>query len=113
MENQRNQYLALRGICVRAALVLVSAVPDLDSEWHNDSVFAAGVDAVAGSHWRTQHLFRNGCGMAAFRNVAAGVSSPGVGRKAAFWASILRRPHAAFRPNTPPRSLPPPNPTTP
>src|SRR5260370_27967335 len=109
MENERNQYLALRGICLRAGLVLVSAVPDLDSEWHNDSVFAAGVDAVAGSHWRTQHLFRNGCGMAAFRNVAAGVSSRGMGRKAAFWECILRRRHGRFRANRPDREIRVPN----
>src|SRR5260370_2132850 len=96
MENQRNQYLALRGICLRAALVLVSAVPDLDSEWHNDSVLAAGVDAVAGSHWRTQHLFRNGCGMAPFRNVPADVSSLAMLTKAPFWEFILLHRHAVL-----------------
>src|SRR5260370_2141672 len=109
MENQRKEYRRLRGICLRAALVLVSAGPDLDSEWSNDSVLAAGVDAVAGSHWRTQHLFRNGCGMAAFRNVAAGVSSRGMGRKAAFWECILRRRHGRFRANRPDREIRVPN----
>src|SRR5260221_4458864 len=89
MEKQRNQYLALRGICLRAALVLVSAVPDLDSEWHNDSVLAARVDAVAGSHRRSQRLFRNRCGMAAFRNVAAGVFSFRVGGKEALLEYIF------------------------
>src|SRR5258708_37069049 len=110
MEKQRNQYLALRGICLRAALVLVSAVPDLDSEWHNDSVLAARVDAVAGSHRRSQRLFRNRGGMAAFRNVRAGGFSCGVGGKTAFLGYILRPRHRKFSPNRANRGSSRPNP---
>src|SRR5260370_5163484 len=105
MENQRKQYRALRGICLRTALVLVSAVPDLDSERHNDSVLAAGVDAVARSHWRTQRLFRNGGGVAALRNGAPGVSSGGLEREASFGKYFFRGRYRGFRANRPNREI--------
>src|SRR5260370_28194308 len=87
MENQRKQYRALRGICLRAALVLVSAVPDLDSEWHNDSVLVARVDGVAGSHRRLLALFRDKGGMGGFLDIPGGGCPSGWGVVNGFLAS--------------------------
>src|SRR5712692_3874975 len=97
MENQRNEFRALNGNCVRTALVLVSSVADSGAEWHGDCIPPAGMDALAGSRVREKRVFRNAGGMAAFRNDAPGISSGGMGREAAFRKRIFRRRHGRFR----------------
>src|SRR6266849_4966236 len=96
MEAQRNQFHALPGICVLAVLVLVSAVPNSDTEWHSDSVPPAGLDAITGRHRRPERVFRHRCGVAAFRNYALGISSGALGRKATVRKCILRRRNGGF-----------------
>src|SRR5258708_29288637 len=105
MEGQRNESSARGGICLRATLVLVSGVPDSDAEWHDNCVLPARFYAIARSHWRAEHVFGYRRGMAAFRNYAAGISSRGLGREAAFRKRILRCWHGRFRANRSDREI--------
>src|SRR5258708_23082611 len=99
MEGQRNEVCALHGICLRTTLVLVSSVPDSDAEWRDHCLPPAGLDAIAGSHGRAQHVFGDRLGVAAFRNYTARLSSVPFGRETAFPEYILRPGHGGFRPN--------------
>src|ERR1700687_2901014 len=97
MENQRNEFSARGGICLRTTLVLVSGVPDSDAEWLGNSLPPAGFHAIAGSHGRAKRVFRDWRGMAAFRNYSFGISTGELGREASFRKRLLRRRHGRFR----------------
>src|SRR5437016_13530392 len=105
MEDQRNQFCARGGIYVRATLVLVSTVPNSDIEWHHGCLPPGGGDAIAGSHRRTECVFRDRSGVAAIRNYAPGISASELGREAAFRKRILRCRARGFPAHRPDREI--------
>src|SRR6267154_2866926 len=84
MEDRCGEFGARSGIRVRAALVLVSVVPDSDFDRNHDCLLASGVDAIARGNGCAERILGDGCRMAPLRDHATGIPTGRLGCEAAF-----------------------------
>src|ERR1051325_1001269 len=93
MENRGNRSRAWSGNQLRTALVLVSVSANSLFKRHNTRLPSRQLDLHARSHWLTERVLGDECGVAAFGNCTPWISPGALGRPKAFRKCFLCRGH--------------------